>query len=101
MILTVDELVNQCFDTLQISQRFVPYAEQAEAAGLPGLARLFRAMVASETAREALMRKGMVNHGSSLEEYFVCPSCGLIFHAGRPDQCPVDETQGSEFICVE
>jgi rubrerythrin len=97
---TIEDFVAACFDELRLSQRFVPYIRQAEEAGYPQLARLFRALVASETAREALLRKGLVSHANESAEYCVCPTCGLIFHAGRPDQCPVDETPGETFITI-
>jgi rubrerythrin len=98
---TVEELVSACFDEIQMSQRFVPYIRQAEEAGYPQLAKLFRAVVAGETAREALMRKGVVNHARGEDGFYVCPQCGLIFHAERPEQCPVDETPGESFMAYE
>lgn len=98
---TVEELVSACFDEIQMGQRFVPYIRQAEEAGYPQLAKLFRAVVAGETAREALMRKGMVNHAGGEDGFYVCPMCGLIFHAERPEQCPVDETPGESFLAYE
>jgi rubrerythrin len=101
MSLTVDELVSACFDEVQPSRRFKPYVQLAEEAGYPHLARLFRAQVASETVREALIRKGMVTHALEPGDYYVCPKCGLIFHAGCPDQCPVDETPGEKFIIIQ
>jgi rubrerythrin len=100
MSISVEELVSACFDELQLSQRFVPYVQKAEEAGYPQLARLFRALVASETAREALMRKGLVNHAVLSDNYFVCPQCGLIFHFDHPEQCPVDQTPGAAFIVI-
>jgi rubrerythrin len=100
MSTTIETLVTACFDELRLSQRFVPYIQQAEEAGYPQLARLFRALVASETAREALLRKGMLTHAGEIADYSVCPTCGLIFHAGRPEQCPVDETPGEKFITI-
>ena len=101
MGITIEELVSACFDELCLSQRFVPYVQQAEEAGYRGLARLFRALVASETAREALLRRGLVNHAVLADNYFVCPQCGLIFHFDRPEQCPVDQTPGAEFIAIQ
>ena len=101
MSITIEELVSACFDELQLSQRFVPYVQQAEAAGYPHLARLFRALVASETAREALIRQGLITHAAQADDYFVCPHCGLIFHLERPDQCPVDQTPGETFFAIQ
>ncbi len=106
MSTTVEEPVSTCFDELQISQRFVPYVRRAEEAGFPQLAKLFRALVASETARDALLRaglirKGLAHHADMADNYFVCPHCGLIFHFDHPDQCPVDETPGATFIAIQ
>lgn len=98
---SVEELVSACLDELQLSQRFVPYVKQAQEAGHAQLAKLFRALVASETAREALIHKGLVHHADVTDDYFVCPECGLIFHAGHPDQCPVDQTPGDTFIYIQ
>jgi len=101
MSTTVEELVSTCFDELRLSQRFVPYIQRAEEAGYPALARLFRALVASETVREALFRKGLVNHAAQADDFFVCPHCGLVFHLEHPDQCPVDQTPGAAFIIIQ
>jgi rubrerythrin len=96
----VEELVSACFDELQLSQRFVPYVRRAEEAGYPQLARLFRALVASEIAREALFRKGMLHHAGETGDYFVCPHCGLVYHLERPDQCVADQTPAAQFIVI-
>jgi len=101
MSTTVEEFVSDCFHELQFSQRFVSYVQRAEEAGYPQLARLFRALVVSETAREALLRKGLVSHAAKTDDYFVCPECGLIFHFDRPNQCPVDQTPGAAFIAIQ
>jgi len=97
---TPADIVSACFDELQTSQRLAPYVQKAEEAGYPQLAKMFRAVVASETVREALLRQGLVHHASMADDYFVCPHCGLIFHAGFPDQCPVDQTPGDKFITI-
>ncbi len=96
----VEEFISTCFDELQLSQRFVPYVQRAESAGYPQLAKLFRALVACETAREALFRQGMVHHATETGDYFVCPHCGLIYNAERPEQCLADQTPGAEFITI-
>lgn len=101
MSLTIEELVSACLDELQLSQRFVPYVQRAEEAGYPHLAKLFRALVIGETAREALLRKGLLSHSVEPGEYFVCPTCGLLFHAGKPETCPVDGTEGEKFVEVK
>lgn len=98
---TIEELVSACLDEIQLGQRFAPYAQRAEEAGYPHLAKLFRALVISETAREALLRRGLINHSTEPDAYFVCPTCGLVFHAGKPEKCPVDGTEGERFVEVE
>lgn len=100
MSTVVDELVSTCLDELHLSQRFVPYIQKAEDAGSPQLARMFRALVASETAREALMRKGLPHHASLNCDYYVCPHCGLVYDTELPEKCLVDETPGAEFIVI-
>jgi rubrerythrin len=98
----VEELVSACFDELQLSQRFKPYVQRAEDAGYPQLAKLFRALVASETAREALFRKGVIHHADEeTGDYFVCPHCGLVYHFECPDQCVVDQTPSADFIIIQ
>ncbi len=101
MSATVNELVSACFDELRLSQRFAPYVQQAEDAGYPQLAKLFRALVASETAREALFRKGVPHHAGETCDYYVCPHCGLVYDGELPSQCLVDETPGAEFIVIQ
>jgi rubrerythrin len=97
----VEEFVTTCFDELQLSQRFVPYIQRAEEAGYPQLAKTFRALVASETAREALMRKGVPHHADETGDFYVCPHCGLVFYLETPEKCPADETPGVKFIAVQ
>lgn len=97
----VEELVSTCFDELSLSQRFVPYVQRAEEAGYPQLAKLFRALVASETTREALFRKGVPNHATQTGDYFVCPHCGLVYDLECPDQCPADQTPSAKFIFIQ
>ena len=77
MSMTVEELVSACFDELQISQRFVPYVRRAEEAGFPQLAKLFRVLVASETARDALLRAGLLHHADLEGNCFVPDRAGL------------------------
>ncbi len=100
MSTTVDELVSTCFDELRLSQRFVPYVQRAEAAGYPQLAKMFRALVASEAAREALFRKGVPHHATETGDYYVCPHCGLVYDGELPEQCVVDQTPGAGFVVI-
>ncbi len=97
----VEEFVSACFDELCLSQRFVPYVQRAEAAGYPQVAKLFRALVAGEAAREALFRKGIPHHAIQTGDYYVCPHCGLVYDGDRPDKCLVDETTGAEFMVIQ
>jgi rubrerythrin len=101
MSVTVEELVSMCFDELRLSQRFLPYAQQAEQAGYPQLAKILRALVASETAREALFRPGVLHQASQTGDYFVCPHCGLVYDQERPKQCLVDPTPSEDFIVIQ
>ncbi len=100
MSTAVEAFVSACFDELRLSQRFVPYVQRAEECGYPQIAKLFRALVASETAREALFRKGIPNHASETGDYYVCPHCGLVYDGERPETCLVDQTTGGEFIVI-
>lgn len=101
MSISIEKLVSDCFDELNLSQRFIPYIQKAAEAGYPNLAKLFRALVASETAREKQMRRGVVNHADDAYNFYVCPSCGLIYNAELPKKCLVDKTPGKEFIVVQ
>lgn len=100
MSTTATDFINACFDELQISRRYVPYVRQAEQAGYPQLAKLFRALVASETTREAMLRRGMVTHAAQSGDFYVCPHCGLIYDGQCPDECLVDQTPGADFIVI-
>ena len=101
MVTPIEELISTCFDELRLSQRFAPYVQRAEEAGYPQLAKTFRALVASETAREALFRKGVPHHAVETGDYFVCPNCGLVVFVECPDQCPVDQTPAGKFIVIQ
>ena len=95
---TIDDLLSGFFDELQqTSNRYSSFVKQAEEAGQPQLAKLFRAVVASEMARGTLFRTGMASHANETQAYYVCPHCGLIFVPEAPDKCPVDDTLGAQF----
>lgn len=103
---TIDDLLTAFFNELQqTSERYSPFIKQAEEAGQPQLAKLYRAVVTSEIARGKLFRTGLASHASRANEppaYFVCPQCGLIMIPEAPDEypvdkCPVDETPGNQF----
>lgn len=81
----------------QTSDRYSSFIKRAEEAGQPQLAKLFRAVVASEIARGKLFRIGMASHASDPPAYYVCPHCGLIFIPEAPAKCPVDDTLGAQF----
>lgn len=97
----IEEFASACLDELQLSQRFVPYIKNAENAGYPQLAKLLRAMVAGETARKALLRKGMPNHAAETGDFYVCPHCGLIYAHEKPDHCLVDQTPGEQMLVFQ
>jgi rubrerythrin len=94
---TIDDLLSAFFDEMeQTGQRYSAYVKQAEAEGYPTLAKLFRAVVASETVRANLYRTGMLAHAQEPGDLYVCPHCGLVFMHGLPDACPVDETPAAQ-----
>jgi rubrerythrin len=98
---TIDDLLSVFFDELQqTSNRYSSLVRQAEEAGQPQLAKLFRAIVASELARGRLFRSRLASYASHVYEtqaYYVCPDCGLIFVPEAPDKCPVDDMLGAQF----
>ncbi len=100
MSAAVEDFVSSMLDELRLSQRFVPYVERAEAAGYPQLAKLLRALVAGETAREILMRGGLPHHVDQTGDYYVCPHCGLVYDGELPEECVVDQTPGDKFIVI-
>lgn len=100
MSTSVEAFVSTCFDELALSRRFVPYVQRAEEAGYPQLAKVFRALVACETVREALFRKGVPGHASETVDFYVCPHCGLVYDRELPEKCLVDETPGTDFIVI-
>ena len=95
---TIDDLLSAFFKEMQNTiQRYTPFVKKAEDAGFPQLAKLFRAVVASDTARGKLFRTGMAAHASENHDFYVCPHCGLVFITEAPDRCPVDDTVGTDF----
>jgi rubrerythrin len=94
------EIVGSFFDELKISQQYQPYIQRATLAGYPQLAKVFQALVASETVREALFREKVPLHADNPCDFFVCPKCGLIYDGGAPEQCPACETPGDQFIVI-
>jgi rubrerythrin len=97
MTTTVNELISALFAELRTSQRIAPFIKRAEEEGHPGVAKMLRAMTASERVREALMRTGIAEHAEDTFDYYVCPHCGLIFAQDAPEKCPVDDTLGAQF----
>jgi len=95
---TIDDLLLAFSKEMQYTiRRYTPFIKKAEDAGFPQLAKLFRAVVASDTARGKLFRTGMASHASEAHDFYVCPHCGLVFIPDAPDKCPVDDTLGTEF----
>jgi rubrerythrin len=98
MTATVEELLSAFFSEMQKTlSRYTSFIPRAEVEGHPQLAKLFRAVVASETARGNLFQIGMASHASDTRDYYVCPHCGLVFTQEAPDQCPVDDTSAAQF----
>lgn len=98
MTVTMDKLLADFEGELrQINHRYTRFVRIAEEAGYSQLAKFFRAMAASETARGKLILSGMNAHAEDNPDFFVCPHCGLVFMLGAPDKCPVDETLGTLF----
>ena len=101
MSATEESLLAEFADELrQTERRYVRFVERAEEEGLSQLAKLFRALVASETARSRLIMSGLNAHAEEDPDFFVCPHCGLVFMLGAPDKCPVDETLGTQFMRI-
>jgi rubrerythrin len=98
MSTTIDELLSEFSGELeQTVQRYSPFIQRAEEGGYPYIAKFFRAIVASETARGKLYHLGMSTHAGKAHDYSICPHCGLVFVPDAPDKCPVDDTLGAQF----
>jgi (4S)-4-hydroxy-5-phosphonooxypentane-2,3-dione isomerase len=98
---TADELLQAFFDEMQQTcARYETFIQRAEDNGFQSVAKLFRAVVASEKARGRLYRLGMVSHANDPLGFYVCPQCGLVFAEGAPDCCPVDETPAESFEMI-
>ena len=94
---TVDELIAELFEGIQPGERYASFARQAEMEGYPQLAKILRAVVASERVRFNMFRQGIAAHASATSDYTVCPHCGLVFAGDAPEKCPVDDTTGARF----
>jgi rubrerythrin len=94
---TVDALLEAFFQERQPRGSLAALAEQAEAAGKHQLAKIFRAVIASDGYREKLMRHGLPDHARGTEDFYVCPHCGLIYEPEPPERCVVDETPAAQF----
>jgi rubrerythrin len=101
MSASVDTLLSAFIDEMgQTNDRYTPFIQKAEKGGYPFLAKLFRAVIASEVARINLFRNTMANHAGEAHDYYVCPHCGLVFVPDAPEKCPVDETPGTQFEII-
>ncbi len=101
MSATFDDLLSAfCDEVQQTAHRYTPYIKKAEEGGYPRLAKLFRAIAASEAVRGERFRCGMAHHANEAHDYYVCPHCGLVFIPEAPDKCPVDETLGTLFAKI-
>ena len=63
---TIDDLKEAFAGESQANRRYLAYAEKAEAEGLPGVAKLFRAVAAAETIHALAHLKAMDGVGSTL-----------------------------------
>lgn len=97
---TVNDLISASFDEMQAIQHYKSYAKRAADEGYPQISKLFRAIIASETARENLFWKGITEHTANTYDYYVCPQCRLVFANEAPEKCPVDETEGAQFEMI-
>ena len=98
MTATIDKLLADFAEELhQVNSRYIRFVKIAEEEGVSQLAKFFRAMAASDTARSKLILSGMNAHAEDNPDFFVCPHCGLVFMLNAPDKCPVDETLGTLF----
>lgn len=89
--------IDSFFTEVLIGGLALPYIQKAEEQGYPQIAKLFRALVASENVRQHLLRVNLPNHTQASFDYFVCPECSLIFAEEAPETCPVDNTPGGKF----
>jgi rubrerythrin len=97
---TVEQIISSFCDALKPGERYDPFISTAEAEGYTQLAKMFRAVVASEAARDRLLRQALPNHVDKNWDYYVCPYCGLIYEPDPPEVCLVDQTPASSFICI-
>lgn len=100
MSIGADQLIAAFCHELRPSQGVQACIQQAEAEGYAQIARLFRAMVTSKAVVEHQMRRGPAKQPVDLYDYFVCPTCGLIFDVDVPEECPVDDTPGAQFVRI-
>ncbi len=94
---TFDTLLDAFFKERQPRQSLDAFVAQAEAAGERQLAKIMRAVIASDRYREKLMRKGFPTHAHGAEDFYVCPYCGLVYDSEPPEHCVVDETPAAQF----
>ena len=73
------------------------YITKAVAQGYPQIAKLFRALLASENVRQRLIRKDLTRHVVATFDYYVCIECSLIFAEEAPEICPLDNTPEDQF----
>ena len=94
---TFDPLLDAFFQERQARSSLEPFVAQAEAAGERQLAKIIRAVIASDGYREKLMRQGFPLHARSSTDFYVCPRCGLIYEPEPPEKCVADETPAVQF----
>ena len=96
----VEQIIAEFCDALQTKALFGPFIASAEAEGYPQVAKMIRAIAASDAARANLVRQHLPNHVNLTNDYFVCPKCGLVYEPEAPDQCVVDQTPGDRFLVI-
>ncbi len=84
-------------------ERYLELARRAGEMGYPQAAKLFRAIVAAETARVGLYRESLAHLYSAVEteDYYVCPKCGVAISQAPLEQCPLCGTPGSRFERID
>jgi rubrerythrin len=96
----VEQIIGEFCDALHSKTLFEPFIASAEAEGYPQIAKMIRAIAASDAARADLVRQHLPNHVQLTNDYFVCPACGLIYEPEATDQCLVDQTPGDRFLVI-
>lgn len=95
--ITVESLLESFFQARKPIGNPQLVISQAESMGERQLAKILRAVIASDGYRDRLMRNHLPAKLTRKEDYYVCPHCGLIYEAEPPVTCLADETPGVKF----